>query len=33
MGPKEAHVSASRFLALILRHRPEEIGIALDEHG
>lgn len=23
----------SRFLALILRHHPEEIGITLDEHG
>ena len=23
----------SRFIALILRHKPEEIGIALDEHG
>ena len=24
---------ASRFLSLILRHRPETIGISLDEHG
>ena len=23
----------SRYIALILRHKPEEIGIALDEHG
>ena len=23
----------SRFLSLILRHKPEEIGISLDEHG
>ena len=23
----------SKFIALILRHKPEEIGIALDEHG
>ncbi|MBQ7567514.1 RNA 2'-phosphotransferase [bacterium] len=23
----------SKFIALILRHRPEEIGITLDEHG
>ena len=25
--------STSRFLSLILRHRPEVIGITLDEHG
>ena len=25
--------SASKFLALILRHKPEVIGITLDEHG
>lgn len=25
--------SLSRFISLILRHRPEAIGIALDEHG
>ena len=25
--------SASKFISLILRHRPEVIGIALDEHG
>jgi putative RNA 2'-phosphotransferase len=31
--PKEAHASASRFLALILRHKPEAVGIELDEHG
>lgn len=23
----------SRFISLILRHKPETIGIALDEHG
>lgn len=23
----------SKFIALILRHKPEEIGISLDEHG
>ena len=23
----------SKFIALILRHKPEEIGITLDEHG
>ena len=26
-------VKTSKFLSLILRHRPEVIGIALDEHG
>ena len=35
---KEAHrqmslKDTSRFIALILRHKPEEIGISLDEHG
>jgi putative RNA 2'-phosphotransferase len=25
--------SLSKFVSLILRHRPEEIGISLDEHG
>lgn len=25
--------SISKFISLILRHRPEEIGISLDEHG
>ena len=25
--------STSRFLSLILRHKPEAIGIRLDEHG
>ena len=25
--------AASRFISLILRHKPEEIGISLDEHG
>ena len=23
----------SKFISLILRHKPEEIGITLDEHG
>ena len=23
----------SRFISLVLRHKPETIGIALDEHG
>ena len=27
------HSRISRFLSLILRHKPEEIGITLDEHG
>lgn len=26
-------VQASKFLSLILRHKPEEVGITLDEHG
>ena len=25
--------STSKFIALILRHKPEAIGITLDEHG
>lgn len=25
--------STSKFISLILRHRPEVIGITLDEHG
>ena len=25
--------STGRFIALILRHRPEAVGIVLDEHG
>ena len=25
--------STSRFISLILRHKPETIGITLDEHG
>ena len=33
MNSKEAHVEASRFLALILRHKPEAAEISLDEHG
>lgn len=27
------HTSTSRFISLILRHKPEVIGITLDEHG
>lgn len=26
-------VKTSRFLSLVLRHKPEIIGISLDEHG
>ena len=33
MAPREIHVADSKFLALILRHKLEEIGISLDEHG
>ena len=33
MAPREVHVADSKFLALILRHKLEEIGISLDEHG
>ena len=33
MSKKEMHTDASRFLALVLRHKPEEAGIVLDEHG
>ncbi len=29
MGSKET----SKFISLVLRHKPEAIGIALDEHG
>jgi len=30
---KERHQDLSRYLSLILRHKPEVIGIKLDEHG
>ena len=33
MVPREVHVADSKFLALILRRKPEEIRISLDEHG
>ena len=33
MAASEAYVKESRFLALVLRHKPEEAGITLDEHG
>ena len=26
-------MEASKFLSLILRHKPEVIGVSLDEHG
>ena len=26
-------IKTSRFISLILRHKPETIGITLDEHG
>ena len=29
----EAYKTISKFISLILRHKPEEIGITLDEHG
>lgn len=29
----ELHTRESKFLALILRHKPEAVGITLDEHG
>lgn len=33
MSSREAYAEASRFLALVLRHKPEAAGISLDEHG
>ena len=33
MSSKEAHVEASRFLAFVLRHKPEAAEISLDKHG
>lgn len=30
---EEKHQGMSRFLSLILRHKPETVGITLDEHG
>lgn len=29
----EKHVKLSRFLSLVLRHKPEEIGLTLDDQG
>lgn len=28
-----SYTETSKFIALILRHKPETIGITLDEHG
>ena len=33
MSSKEAHVETSKFLAFVLRHKPEAAEISLDEHG
>ena len=33
MKRKKSLTSTSRFISLILRHKPEAIGISLDEHG
>ena len=33
MLPEKEIVRISKFLSLVLRHQPEEIGIALDENG
>src|SRR5690606_14174746 len=33
MIDKNYHTKLSKFLSLILRHRPEEIGIRLDSNG
>lgn len=30
---EEKHIKLSRFLSLVLRHKPEEIGLALDSEG
>ena len=30
---KERHVRVSKFLSLVLRHRPEEVGLTLDREG
>lgn len=32
-GKDKSMTSASKFISLILRHKPETIGIQLDEHG
>ena len=33
LQPMNKNNSTSKFISLILRHRPEVIGITLDEHG
>jgi putative RNA 2'-phosphotransferase len=30
---KERHVRVSKFLSLVLRHKPEKVGVALDREG
>ena len=30
---KDCKTTISKYISLILRHKPEEIGITLDEHG
>lgn len=30
---KDRHVRVSKFLSLVLRHRPEEVGVTLDREG
>ena len=32
-GRSDRNKSTSKFISLILRHKPETIGITLDEHG
>ena len=32
-GRSDRNKSTSKFISLILRHKPEAIGITLDEHG
>ena len=31
--PRDPAVRASKFMSMVLRHRPEKIGLALDDHG
>ena len=33
MSDATAHVKISKFLSYVLRHRPDEIGLALDANG
>lgn len=33
VGTRQSDVELSKFLSMILRHRPQAIGITLDEHG